>query len=185
MSKIYTKTGDKGKTSLFDGTRVAKNSLRVETYGTVDELNSLLGVCLAELSSKKFAVKIKKELQQIQSDLFEIGAILANPKVVKNTKYFDDRVEDFEILIDNLTEKLPALNNFILPSGGKSGALLHLARTVARRCERRVVELSQKEKVDGVIIRYFNRLSDLLFTMSRFVNLKQKKKELIWEKRKS
>lgn len=179
MSKIYTKTGDKGKTSLFDGTRVAKNALRVETYGNVDELNSALGVVLAHLGNG--ASTIRKELEHIQHDLFEIGGILANPHAkVTNKAYFDTQVTKFEKSIDTMTEKLPALTNFILPGGGRIGAYLHLARTITRRCERRIVQLSQKENVEEVIIQYFNRLSDLLFTMSRFMNKKEKTREIIW-----
>ena len=183
MSKIYTKTGDKGKTSLFDGTRVGKSNIRLESYGTVDELNSLLGVILAELRNKKNTLKIKKELIQIQKDLFEIGSYLANPNAkyeIKNLQYFDSRVKKFETFIDEMTDKLPVLRNFILPGGGKAGALLQLIRTVVRRSERRLIALSEKEKVDESFIRYFNRLSDLVFTMSRYVNILEKKKENIW-----
>lgn len=184
MNKIYTKTGDKGQTSLMDGTRVPKSHIRVETYGTIDELNSTLGVVLAHVSSSKLVVR--KEIRKIQNDLFEIGSLLSNPSTnydLPTTSYFDARIKKFEELMDKLTEQLPILTNFILPGGGKAGAQLHVARTIARRVERRVIELSQKEKVDGSIIRYFNRLSDLLFTMSRYVNFKEKKKETVWKKR--
>lgn len=186
MSKIYTKTGDKGQTSLFNGTRVFKNNIRVETYGTIDELNSMLGLVLAEVRSTRYEVRIKKEMLLIQNDLFEIGSMLANPTInhePSTMNYFNNRILKFEKLIDELTEKLPILTNFILPGGGKVAALLHVARSVARRCERRIITLDKKENVDGVIIRYFNRLSDLLFTMSRFVNFKEKKKETIWTKK--
>lgn len=185
--KIYTKTGDRGKTSLMNGQRVLKSNIRVETYGTVDEVNSAIGVVLAEISNSKYPISnIKKELKNIQEDLFELGSMLANPDSrFKNqdSRYFDKRVSQFEHLIDKMTEQVPLLTNFILPGGGKAGALLHVARTISRRAERRVIELSQKEKVEGFGIRYFNRLSDLLFTMSRFVNMKQKKKEIIWKSR--
>ncbi|MBI2430881.1 MAG: cob(I)yrinic acid a,c-diamide adenosyltransferase [Candidatus Levybacteria bacterium] len=171
--KIYTKTGDKGETSLFGGKRVSKASLRVEAYGTVDELNSAIGVVLAKMENK--------ELSNIQNDLFLIGTMLANPKA-KIVTGLQKRVEEFETLIDRMTSKLPELRNFILPGGGTTGSLLHVARTVCRRAERRVVALSQKEKVDRAILMYFNRLSDLLFTMARYVNHKEKKKEVIWTK---
>ncbi len=184
MSKIYTKTGDKGQTSLMDGSRVPKNHIRVETYGTIDELNSILGVALSHISANAYAV-LRKELEQIQKDLFEVGSMLANPSTNNRlpiTSYFDNRVLEFEKQIDAMTEKLPLLTNFILPGGGKAGASLHLARTVARRAERRITELAQKESVEPSFIKYINRLSDLLFTMSRFVNFKEKKKETIWNK---
>lgn len=175
MVKIYTKTGDKGETSLYGGKRVSKASLRVEAYGTVDELNSAIGVAIAERSN------IKKELIQIQSDLLEIGSVLASPKVA-SMKGLGKRVEQFEKMIDEMTEELSELRNFILPGGGIVGSRLHFVRTLARRAERRIVELSKKENVDREILIYFNRLSDLLFTMARFVNLKEGKKETVWKK---
>lgn len=176
-AKIYTKKGDQGMTSLLGGTRVGKNSLRVATYGSVDELNSLLGVIIAECKSKKQ----KKVLSEIQNDLLSIGSCLANVDP-KPLEYLVSRVEKFENFIDEMTEKLPELHNFILPGGGVSGAFLHLGRSVSRRVERAIVELSQKEKVDSNILVYFNRLSDLFFTMARFANMKEKKKETIWRK---
>ncbi len=189
--KIYTRTGDKGQTSLLGGKRVSKTSDRVDTYGTVDELNSLIGVVLAHLRPSE--ATIKKELEVIQHDLFTIGAYLAAPGVQSTasriptssslrgvSKNLESRVKDFEKLIDSLTKRLPELRNFILPGGGNAGSLLHLARTVCRRAERRVIALSKNEQVDSGVIMYFNRLSDLLFTMARFVNHKEKKKETIW-----
>jgi len=178
MSKIYTRTGDKGKTSLFDGKRVFKSDKKVETYGTIDELNSVIGLASAFIS----IYSINKELEEIQNDLLEIGSSLA----VSSTLPADQlahRPEKFEKLIDKLTKEMPPLTQFILPGGGKGGASLHIARTVARRAERRVIGLSQKEEIDFTIIIYLNRLSDLLFTMARFVNFKEKKKEKIWKKR--
>ena len=185
--KIYTKTGDKGKTSLFGGQRVPKSDIRVEAYGTIDELNSVIGVAIAQVQISRLRqgfggqAKIKNELIKIQNDLLDIGSQLANPSA-KKVQRLEIRVEEFEELIDKLTEKLPELRNFILPGGGRAGSLLHLARSVSRRAERRAVALSQKEKVDENILKYLNRLSDLLFTMARFVNHKEKKKEVIWKK---
>lgn len=179
---IYTRTGDKGKTGLFDGKRVSKDSLLIEAIGTVDELNAILGVVL---SSKYQVASIKKELLRIQNDLFLIGSILAAPNTkykIHNTKYFFNRAVEFEKLIDTLTKKLPRLMNFILPGGGEAGATLHLARTVARRAERRLVSLSRKQTLDRGIVVYINRLSDLLFTMARFVNYKEGKKETVWRR---
>ena len=203
MSKIYTKTGDRGQTSLMDGTRVSKSHIRVEAYGTVDELNSVIGVVLAEMQrahpkgtsfveaakfkTQKYMSKIKTELITIQRDLFEIGSLLANPAPNLQSStldYFEERIQDFEKAIDIMTELLPPLTNFILPGGGKTGTQLHIARSITRRVERRIIELSQGEEVEGAIVKYFNRLSDLFFTMSRFVNFKEKKKEILWEKRK-
>jgi len=177
---IYTRTGDKGKTSLMSGLRVLKSDLRVETYGTIDELNSIIGVVL---SSKYQVLSIKKELIRIQNDLLDIGSALANPTLNyerSTMNYLQKRVKEFERFIDQMTAKMPALKNFILPAGGKTGAFLHLARAICRRAERRIVELNNKERIDNDIIIYLNRLSDLLFTMARFANFKEKKKEIIW-----
>lgn len=182
MVKIYTRTGDKGQTSLFGGKRVSKSSLRIEAIGTVDELNSALGVAVAQYQRSK----IKDGLERIQNDLLDIGSVLASPSTMNPepiTNNLKNRVTDFEKLIDQLTEKLPELRNFILPGGGKADAMLHLCRSICRRTERRIVELTKKELVPNDILVYFNRLSDLLFTMARFVNYKEKQKETIWEKK--
>lgn len=179
---IYTKFGDKGKTSLYGGKTVSKASLRVEGYGAIDELSSFLGICLSFLKDKK----IKKNLIKIQKDLFEIGtsmASLSGYNDFKLSKYLKQRAADFETEIDFLTKKLPELENFILPGGGRTGSNFHFARTLARRAERRVVELSEKEKVLPEILIYVNRLSDLLFTYARFINRKEKKKEVLWRSR--
>lgn len=178
--KIYTKTGDKGKTSLFDGTRVLKNNIRIETYGTIDELNSTLGVVVSFAERQK---EIQELLTLIQKDLLDISSHLANPSgniEEAFVVYLDERIGQFERVIDDMTGKLPPLSNFILPGGGTIGATLHLARTVARRTERMIIGLSQQETVDQSFIRYFNRLSDLLFTMSRFANNKEGYKDIIW-----
>lgn len=174
---IYTRTGDKGKTSLFDGTRVLKSHPRVESYGTVDELNSTIGVVIAHL--KPSVNKAKKELEKIQHDLFDIGSALATPHPLPVVG-LEDRPKDFEKLIDEMTAKMPEIKYFILPGGGKAGSLLHVARTITRRCERQLITLMQDEDVDQNIVIYLNRLSDLLFTMARFVNHKEKKKEIKW-----
>ncbi len=176
---IYTKFGDKGKTSLYGGKTVSKAALRVEAYGTVDELNSFVGIVIADLKDKK----IKNQLVRLQGDLLEIGASLASPARNKHerlSKYFKDRVVEFEKEIDNLTKKLPDLENFILPGGGVSGSQLHFARTLARRAERRVVDLSTKESINLEILIFLNRLSDLLFMYARLINKKGKKKEIKW-----
>lgn len=173
---IYTRTGDKGKTGLFNGKRVAKDSLVMQAIGCVDELNAVLGLAFSKLKHKP----TKAEIEKIQSDLFIIGATLANPKSTLSINS-EARAKEFEILIDSMTKKLPRLFNFILPGGGEAGAALHLARTVCRRAERQIVTLSKKEKINSSVLIYINRLSDLLFTMARFVNLQDKKKETIWK----
>lgn len=177
--KIYTRTGDKGKTSLFSGQRISKADLRVEAYGTVDELNSVIGVAIAQIQNSK----LKNQLIKIQKDLLETGSVLAQSESMNNEsgiKNLGKRVKDFEKMIDEITAQLPALANFILPGGGKAGSLLHFARTVCRRAERKVVALAEKETVSSEIIVYLNRLSDLLFTMARFLNYKEKRKEIVW-----
>lgn len=181
--KIYTKTGDKGTTSLFDGTRVDKDDIRVDTYGTVDELNSQVGVVVAHLLDTAVEEPIKQTLLQIQDDLFTIGAFLANPKEKINkdmSEHLTQRVNDFEKLIDSMTEEMPELKNFILPGGGKAGAFLQMTRTIARRAERRVISLFKKQEKPNEVVMYFNRLSDLFFTMSRYINVKEGNKETIW-----
>jgi len=191
---IYTRTGDKGKTSLMSGQRVSKSDIRVDAYGTIDELNSAIGIVIAEVQSAKFptslklrgaskvqshSLQLKVELIKIQNDLLEIGSALANP-ASKTLKYLKIRVKEFEEFIDKMTEQMSPLKNFILPGGGKAGAALHLARAISRRAERKIVELNNKQKIDNNVIIYINRLSDLLFTMARFANFKEKQKETIW-----
>lgn len=186
---IYTRTGDKGQTSLFNKTRVPKYHIRVEAYGTVDELNSVIGVVLSETQKSKgksqnYKSKFKSALEKIQNDLLNIGSSLGNPTTnyeLQTMNYLTKRVKEFEDFIDEMTIKMPKLSNFILPGGGSVGSMLQLARTVSRRAERRVVELAQKEPIDSNVIMYMNRLSDLLFTMARSVNFKEKQKEILWK----
>ncbi len=184
--KIYTKTGDKGTTSLFDGTRVSKFNKRVETYGTIDELNSVIGIVVSKLTRNN-QQETKKELTKLQHTLFDIGAKLADPTRKVEEKFSNNlkqRVEGFEKFIDEMTEKMPPITGFILPGGGEVGSFFHLARTITRRVERRLVELSKDTHVDSEVLQYFNRLSDLFFTMSRYVNFKEKKKEIKWQQHK-
>ena len=181
LMPIYTRFGDKGKTALHSGKTVSKGSSRVEAYGNLDELNSFLGVVVSQIKDRT----IKTELLEIQSDLFEIGASLAGPSEKEHkllAQVLAKRVVEFEKEIDRLTVKMPKLKNFILPSG-KTGSLLHYARTVARRAERRTVQLAEKEAVLSEILIYINRLSDLLFTFARYINYKEKQKETIWSSR--
>lgn len=179
---VYTRSGDKGRTSLYGGKTVSKASRRVNTYGTLDELNSFLGVILSQTKNKN----LRKELTVVQNDLFEIGASLAAPATNKHQelgRYLKQRVIEFEKTIDLNTQKLPELENFILPGGNLTGSSLHFARTLARRAERRIVELAEKEQINKEILVYLNRLSDLLFMLARDINYQDKQKEIIWKKR--
>ena len=168
--KIYTKTGDSGETSLFDQTRVSKADARVDAYGEVDEVNACLGAARAAGVDDEIGALI----ESLQKDLFAVGARLADPSSriaprVDKAVIGEAAVQRLEQAIDRLEETLPPLRRFILPGGSASGALLHLARTVCRRAERRVIALGANT-VDPVLIVYLNRLSDLLFVMARAVN---------------
>jgi cob(I)alamin adenosyltransferase len=179
--KIYTKTGDKGETGLIGGTRVLKSALRVEAYGEIDELNAVLGCIRAELTDEK----IREILLVIQRDLFAIGAQLADPrgrveKKAEKVAVNEGRVRELEEIIDRHDAILPPLRSFILPGGTEGGALLHLARAVCRRAERRMVALSQETSLPPVLIVYINRLSDLLFTLARAVNREAGIEEIPW-----
>ena len=177
--KIYTRTGDGGETSLFDGTRARKDDARVDAYGEVDELNAWLGLVRA---SKPDAA-VDEALLLIQRDLFALGAQLADPgdrlaARVTKAVIADDHVARLEALIDRLEEGLPPLRRFILAGGTPAGAALHVARTVCRRAERRMVGL--EPPVDPVLVRYVNRLSDLLFVLARFENHRAGAAETEW-----
>ena len=177
--RIYTKTGDAGETGLFDGTRVSKADPRVDAYGEVDELNAWLGVARAHGVSSS---EISELLVEIQHDLFALGAQLADPRHkiaarVEKATLGDDRVTRLEQAIDRLEVTLPALRHFILAGGSPGGSMLHLARTVCRRAERRGVAL---DGVDTIVIKYLNRLSDLLFVMARAVNSRAGVAEIEW-----
>jgi cob(I)alamin adenosyltransferase len=171
--KIYTKTGDKGTTSLIYGQRVAKNDTRVEAYGSCDETNSMIGLALSYLKDTQFGEKSSfiNILNQIQTTLFHVGAELATPtgKEVK-WKLRDEDIAELEKQIDEWESELTPLTNFILPGGHPVGAALHVARTVVRRAERSAVTLG--EEVNPLVLSYLNRLSDFLFVAARFVNSK-------------
>lgn len=164
--KIYTKTGDKGFTSLIGGTRVPKYDLRIETYGTVDELNSYIGLIRdQEVSDQQSAL-----LKEIQDRLFTIGSSLASDPEKSRMKLPDLHLSDVELLeqqIDQMTGELPQLRHFILPGGGQSVSFCHIARCVCRRAERLCVHLSEDSHVDQTVIVYLNRLSDFLFVLAR------------------
>ena len=174
---IYTRKGDKGETSLFGGKRVLKTDIRVEAYGTIDELDSTIGVGISFLP--KNMKKLKKELHAIQYDLLTIGSSLANPRI-KGLPTLSSRVVEFEKMIDKQTAEMPVLKNFIFPGGSSAAAFFHLARTICRRAERRIVSLSQTDPVPVELIKYINRLSDLLFSTARYVNFKEKTSDIVW-----
>lgn len=167
--KIYTKTGDKGQTSLIGG-RVAKDDLRVEAYGTIDELNSFIGKAMTELETDKFA-DILTDLEAIQNELFDGGGDLANVMKERHYKLGEEPITVLEERIDKLMEEAPALERFILPGGSPAAATLHIARTITRRAERVTVTLTTAaDDVSPVVQRYLNRLSDYLFVAARIVN---------------
>jgi cob(I)alamin adenosyltransferase len=178
--KIYTKTGDEGDTSLFDNTRVRKSDARVDAYGEVDELNACLGLVRAAGVDAEIAAAI----ESLQKDLFALGARLADPSVkiasrVVKAAITGADVERLEQTIDRLEANVPPLRRFILPGGSPAGAALHLARTVCRRAERRVVAL-RADEVEPILVVYLNRLSDLLFVMARAVNHRSGAPETEW-----
>ena len=160
--KIYTRTGDSGETSLFGGTRVAKNDLRIEAYGTVDELNSFIGVARASWPSSP----IDAQLQKVQGDLFDIGAYLAAPDSNRFKGAAQSRIDELEKEIDRMEAELAPLKNFILPGGSPAASHLHVARTVCRRAERIVVTLGDA----STTLAYLNRLADYLFVSARYAN---------------
>ena len=169
LNRIYTKTGDKGDTGLGDGTRRPKHDLRIHAYGTVDETNAAVG--LARLHARG---ELDAMLGRIQNDLFDLGADLATPEGGKHSekrlRIVDSQVERLEREIDSMNQALKPLESFVLPGGTPAAAYLHLARTVARRAERLIVELAQVEQISPVAIRYINRLSDHFFVASRLAN---------------
>lgn len=180
--KIYTKTGDRGETGLIDGSRVAKDHLRVASYGEVDELNAVLGVARAHAASHP---ELDALLHEIQKDLFALGAQLADPKAMVGERrakaaVTEAHVERLEKAIDEREAALPLLRAFVLPGGTPLGAFLHLARTVCRRAERGVVALARAESVDPRVVTYLNRLSDLLFVMAREEGQRSGRSEERW-----
>lgn len=177
--KIYTKTGDKGQTSLVGGKRVLKSDLRIEAYGTVDELNSWIGL-IADVSE----TSVTEKLRHIQNTLFNVGALLANSPEKPMDLGFDIAEKDItfqEQWIDEMDKELAPLKQFILPGGHAHISYCHIARTVCRRAERLCVALSQVSPVNDLLIKYLNRLSDLLFTLARYTAHLLNVKEITWE----
>ena len=172
LNKIYTRTGDGGETALGDGTRVAKQSLRVEAYGTVDETNACVGLARLEAEGG-----LDDRLAAIQNDLFDLGADLCRPNHAADEeaaypvlRMTDNQVNRLEVEIDRMNADLQPLRSFVLPGGSRAAAALHLCRTVSRRAERLTVALAAQEEVNGAAVRYLNRLSDWFFVAARLAN---------------
>lgn len=178
--KIYTKFGDSGETALYGGTRIGKDDSRIEAIGTVDELNAYIGYARTLIDD----TDLSDLMARIQNHLFAVGADLATPATHTKASEFrisSDFTVEMETAIDTLSEELPPLTNFILPGGCAAGAILHIARVVCRRSERRVVRLAREVNINSEIIRSLNRLSDLLFVLARTVNFRAQTSEPIWE----
>ncbi len=174
LTKIYTRSGDKGETGLADGSRVSKDSLRIEVIGEVDELNSHIGVIMSHPIPENVAAC----LEEIQQDLFHIGGELATPGRRSVTS---EDVSALEEILDGFNRRLPPLKEFVLPGGGPAASACHLARAVCRRAERRLVTLAKGEAVSAELLRYVNRLSDLLFVLARVLVWQEGGAEVLWD----
>jgi len=189
ITRVYTRRGDRGETDLVGGARVPKDHARIDAYGTVDELNAALGVVRAFNAGERGADRVRRELEAIlrklQSELFDLGAELATPPASFVQGMFrvgDAEVTALETVMDRCQQDLAPLQSFILPGGGRTSALLHVARTVCRRAERDVLRLMRVESMGTGPLRYLNRLSDLLFVLSRWVGHHRKEREFLWER---
>eukprot|EP00516_Mucochytrium_quahogii_P003904 CAMPEP_0203755006 /NCGR_PEP_ID=MMETSP0098-20131031/8524_1 /ASSEMBLY_ACC=CAM_ASM_000208 /TAXON_ID=96639 /ORGANISM=" , Strain NY0313808BC1" /LENGTH=191 /DNA_ID=CAMNT_0050646291 /DNA_START=661 /DNA_END=1236 /DNA_ORIENTATION=- len=184
--KVYTKTGDKGTSQLFNGERRAKDDDTFAALGAIDECNAFIGLACEYVGAEPS--QVTESLEDIMSRMFDVGASVATPQdnssnaKLKRASFSGDHVKNLETRIDKMDEELPPLKTFILPSGGKCSAHLHVARTLARRAERHVVPLIRDEKVDPEVGIYLNRLSDYLFVTARYVAMKQGHQERIWKK---
>ncbi len=177
--KVYTKTGDLGETSLFGGTRVKKNHLRLETYGSLDELNSFIGLLADGLED----TEVITLLRTVQARIFDVGAVLANEKAEKASKVptiKENHIEILERAIDKMDLELDPMKYFILPGGHIVSSYAHLARTVCRRCERLIISLADEIEIDPILVKYINRLSDYLFVLARYILKKSEKSEIAW-----
>jgi cob(I)alamin adenosyltransferase len=189
ITKVYTRTGDKGFTKLVGGKKVAKDAARIEAYGTIDELNSALGLARVFNDDLKDRLpasqRLDSILRRLQNELFDLGSELATPADFSYEGMFqvgEEEVKALEKLIDELQKDLTPLNSFILPGGGKVGGFLHLARTVCRRAEREILRLAREEELSPWPLKYVNRLSDLLFVLSRWVSKSLAEPEYLWER---
>lgn len=177
LTKIYTRTGDNGETSLGDGTRVSKEELRVETYGTIDEVNSIIGLVRTHTKDSELII-LDNILAAVQNELFDLGAEISIPlakdniEIIEKTKILDEQILRIEEEIDQLNFSLKDLDSFVLPGGSKASAHLHLARTVTRRAERLMVRMNKQKKnsISETALKYVNRLSDLMFVAARYAN---------------
>lgn len=179
--KLYTKTGDKGKTSVI-GSRLSKDDVRIEAIGTLDELNSLIGKAVAELDSELFT-DIISDLVKVQHEIFDCGSELSNTSKERPHQLSEEPIKYLESKIDQWTEEAPALEKFILPGGSPAAATLHIARTVTRRAERRIVTLmNQEENISPITLQYVNRLSDFMFAVARVVNSRLEVRDVEYER---
>jgi len=189
ITRVYTRTGDKGETGLVGGKRVPKDSQRIEAYGTIDELNSIVGLArafneekLEEGEARQFLDEI---LRRIQNELFDLGSELARPEGLTYEgmhRTGEREVKELEKLMDECQKELEPLKSFVLPGGGKIGAYLHQCRTVCRRAEREILRLSRTEKIGEWPLKYVNRLSDLFFVLARWMGKRVGEKEYLWER---
>ncbi len=189
LTKIYTKTGDKGQTGLTGGQRVPKDDLRIECYGTVDELSSCIGIARSFVCELPASDALRKEveplLKKIQNGLFVLGGDLATLMEDRHPKMAligQDQITFLEKAMDKWNEQMPPLADFILPGGGKISSFLHLSRTVCRRAERLCVTLARESQINPFLVPYLNRLSDALFVLARWVSRKNNEPEFIWER---
>jgi cob(I)alamin adenosyltransferase len=187
ITRVYTRTGDQGETALVGGRRVAKDSQRIVAYGAIDELNSVLGIvrALATKESTKAAARLIEILERLQNELFDLGSELATPPDMDYEGMWrasEGEVLELERTIDECQKSLKPLKSFILPGGGAAGAFLHQARTVCRRAEVEIFRLSRAEAVNPFVLRYLNRLSDLLFVLARWIAKKDGEPEYLWER---
>ncbi len=184
INRVYTKAGDDGTTALIGGDRVGKDSGRVDCYGTVDELMSVLGLARTALEGSAAGARLEPTIARIQNELFNLGSLLATPDAERRAKappIQPRHIEQLEAEIDELNEALPELRSFVLPGGGWAASYLHLARTVCRRAERLMVHLAAGEEIGEHLIPYINRLSDALFVFARWAALAEGRAEPLWE----
>jgi cob(I)alamin adenosyltransferase len=188
INRVYTKTGDQGDTALIGGDRVSKASLRIECYGTVDEVNATIGLVRTALEQSAAGPRLLPVIGRIQNELFNLGSQLATPDPGQRAQMppiAERHVTALETLMDELNEDLPALKSFVLPGGGWASSYFHLARTVCRRAERLVVALARTEDVDALSVQYLNRLSDAFFVMGRWAAKTDARAEPVWEPEKT
>jgi cob(I)alamin adenosyltransferase len=189
ITKVYTRTGDRGETSLVGGKRVPKDSPRIDAYGTIDELNSIVGLARVfneeSLDAGEAHRFLDEVLCRLQDELFDLGSELATPPEFFQPGMYrvgDDEIARIEKLIDKCQEDLEPLNSFVLPGGGRIGAYLHQCRTVCRRAEREILRLSRTEDINDRAIKYINRLSDLFFVLSRWIAKQTGEPEFLWQR---